>query len=167
MSTPLKAMAKEYVVPAAGLTGGLGGRLELGVEGGALVAHRLEPRLTQNRLAQPLQAEQQQEHPDDDSDGVDRQRAEPGAKDDHHSRQEGECGAHAGEGGGPAAGDADRQNDGESLDALDRAGEEHRSHESQLSCAHALNLAIVPTAGRGCDTNIRCLPPRAAGAPPR
>ena len=84
----------------------------------------------QDRLAQPLQAEDQQDGPDHDPKGVERDQVHQGRAEGRHQHgQHGDRGGDPFEGRPPSSADARRDHDGEGLDHLHRAGEEHRDHQ--------------------------------------
>ena len=87
--TPFRAIENEYGVPARLRAPGGARGLELAVEGGVLVAHRLAAGLAKDGLAQPLQPEQEQERADQATDEILGQRREP-APDHGDDRREGQ-----------------------------------------------------------------------------
>ena len=119
---------------------GLVGRQPLTLEDRVLVVERLVARGAQDRLAHPLQAEDQQQTADHHAQHTDRQGGEPRAERGGDRGQSHECGADADERGAPAAGRADREHDRQGLDALHGAGQEHRDGESPFGTGHALML---------------------------
>ena len=86
----------------------------------------------QDRLAQPGQAEHQQQRPHDDPQRVDRDVADERDADDddqhpeHHDRR-----GRALEGRTPAAAHAGRHHDGQGLDHLHQAGGEHGQDQDE------------------------------------
>jgi hypothetical protein len=84
-----------------------------------LVVRRDHPRRAQDRLAQPADAEEQEENPDDELKRRDRDAAERGAEDGDEDDEEDRAGGGAEEGGAPAARGADGEHDRKRLDALD------------------------------------------------
>ncbi len=116
---------------APGLPGrGLGGgdlpqvRARLVVQG--LVAGRPE-----HGLAQPLEAEDQQQRADDEAQAGQRQVADRGADRGGDHGQDDERDGHALERGLPLPGDARGQDDGERLDGFDRARDEDREDQGE------------------------------------
>jgi hypothetical protein len=114
------------------------GRGDLLLEDLFLVVKRLEAGAPQNRLAQPLQAEDQEQPTDDQSQGVDRQRRQPGAKDRRCSREDQHRSPGAYERRAPASCRAHREHDRQGLDRLHRAGEKDRQRESELLASQDL-----------------------------
>ena len=84
---------------------------------------RLQPARAENRLAQPLESEDEQQRADDQPQHVDRNRLErrPERGDEH--REDDQRGDGTLERSAPAAGDPEREHDRERLDHLDRARE--------------------------------------------
>ena len=123
-STPLNASVKPYQSsPARCRRRGAPASCELAREDRLLVVQRLEAAGAQDRLAQPLQAEGEQQRADDEAQGVDRDDASaPAERGDDHARARASR-PRPGERGAPAARDADREHDRERLDELDRARE--------------------------------------------
>ena len=108
--------------------GPAGGRLlpELVV----LVVTCLEPRGPQDRLAQPLQPEDQQQNPHDQLQSRPWQPSGQGVPDDRRERaQRHERRRSAGEGRTPTAGEPHRQHDGQCLDQLDERRDERRDDQ--------------------------------------
>jgi hypothetical protein len=107
---------------------------------------------TQNRLAQPLDAEGQQQRADDEAERADRDVSEsrPERRDDprQHDRRR----ADAAEARAPAAYHADRKHDRQRLDRLDCAGQEG-GDEEQENRAHGSGSA------RSRSTNVRFIAP--------
>ncbi len=99
------------------------------------VVQRLVAGGAEDRLAQPLQAESEQQGPHDEPQRPDRdvlqRRAERG---DDHGEHHRRC-ADADHRRAPAADDPDREDDGQCLDRLDRGGNE-RGQEDEDGVAH-------------------------------
>ena len=95
-----------------------------------LVVQRLVAARAQDRLAQPLQPEREQQGADDEAQGRDRDELQrrPERSDDRRQRSDG--GPDADQGRAPAANHADPEHDRQRLDHLDPAGKE-RSQESE------------------------------------
>ena len=116
---------------------GAAGRLGLLAEGLLLVVQRLQPRRAEDRLAQPLQAEDEQQAADDELEQALREPVDQRvARDAGHAREEHERADRAGDGRAPAARQAHREHDREGLDELDGRGEQGRSGESGGVPAH-------------------------------
>ena len=96
---------------------------------------RLEAGRAQDRLAQPLQPEHQQQPAHHDAQDVDRQRGERRPERCDQRRERHDRRAHPRQRGGPAARRADGEDDRQRLDRLDRAGEEDRDGEAELGAA--------------------------------
>ena len=102
-----------------------------------LVVHRLQPRGAEDRLAQPLEAEDEQQAADDELEQALREPVDQRvARDGGHAREEHERADRAGDGRAPAARQAHREHDREGLDELDGRGEQGRSGESGGVPAH-------------------------------
>ena len=111
--------------------------------------HRLQPGGAQDRLAQPLQAEDQQQPADDDAQHVDRQRGERRAERHDQHRQSHNAGEDAQQSRRPAPRRADREHDRQRLDGLDRAGEEHRDRQAGLRPTHRPRSPFEPPSDPG------------------
>ena len=98
-----------------------------------LVVQRLQAGLAEDRLVQPAQPEEQQEHADDDLGVGDRERVDGRAEhdDDRHQDERRERGA--GEGGPPATEEPDGEDDRERLDPLDAGGEKRREDDERAN----------------------------------
>ena len=136
--TPLKAIVKEYQSSPARRS--LARRLGLGplaLERLVLVVQRLVAARAQDRLAQPLQPEDEQEAADEQAQVVDRdllqRRPERGGEHGQHDRRR----AHADQRRAPAAHRADAEHDRQRLDHLDRAGEEGSEADEDGGGVHA------------------------------
>ena len=106
----------------------------------ALIVERLQPGGAQDRLAKPLQAEDQQQRPDDQPQHVDRQRGQRRPERGHKRRQRDDCRACPVQRRGPAAGGADCEHDRQRLDRLYGAGDEHRQSEAELGSGHDFSM---------------------------
>ena len=100
--------------------------LALARKRGAFVVQRLVPARPQDRLAQPLQPECQQERADDEAQRADRNVPQRRPERGHDPTKDDRRGADADQRRPPAANDADGQHDRERLDGLDGAREERR-----------------------------------------
>ena len=93
-NTPLNETVNEYqscdAVPSLVFQG-----RHLGAEDRVLVVQRLEPAGAEDRLAQPLEAEDEQDGPDDDAERVDGDVGERRAEDADDEHERGERGRHA------------------------------------------------------------------------
>jgi len=122
---------------AALVTVVVAGAFELARVDRVLVVQVLVAARAQDRLAQPLQAEDQEQRADDEPEDVDRderqRRPERGDDRQEHDRGRG----HADEGGAPAPGDAGREHDREGLDRLHRAREEGGQDQEDRALAHS------------------------------
>jgi len=111
------------------LAGGAGGP-RLFVELLRLVVACLEPGAAQDRLAQPLQAEDEQQHPDHQ---LQRRTRQPGGQrvtnDGGEPAKRHQRGEGAGQRGAPAPGQPHRQHDGQRLDELDEGRDERGGHQ--------------------------------------
>ena len=116
-------------------------RGDLRREGCVLVVLRLEPARAKNRLAEPLEPEDEQERADDEPQHVDRHRLERGPErgDEHHEDDERRDGALQRR--APAAGDAEREHDRERLHHLDRARERGAEEDEQVA-GHPATVAF-------------------------
>ena len=90
---------------------------------------RDQPGAPQDRLAQPLQTEDEEQRADDEPQVVDRDERQRGAERGDDGGQRDDRGAHAGQRGAPVTGRAHREHDRQRLDHLDRAREERRDDE--------------------------------------
>ena len=106
-----------------------------------LVVKRLEPGGPQDRLAQPLQPEHQQQPPDHDAQHPERERGQRRTNDCNHDGK-GDCrGGHSVPRGAPGPRGTHREHDRQRLDRLDGAGEEYGYRESKFSSGHELSMA--------------------------
>ena len=129
-STPLKATVNEYQsIPARSAGEADAASSCSSLKAALLVVQRLVAARAEDRLAQPLEPEDEQERADEEAEGVDRDQPKrrPEHRDDHreHERRH----ADADQRRAPAAHDADREHDRQRLDRLDAAGEERREEE--------------------------------------
>ena len=85
---------------------------------------RDHPNGAQDRLAQPAQAEQEQQDADDELQGVEWNDAHQRTEDGDNERQRGKRGRRAGQRRAPAARESDGKHDGQRLDRLDEGGGE-------------------------------------------
>ena len=129
-STPLNASVKPYQSRPARSSRAGGARLrELAREDRVLVVQRLEAARAQDRLAQPLQPEREQQAADDEAQHVDRDQRQRRAERGDDRRERDGRGAEPDERRAPAARDAGGEHDRERLDELDRAREERGGDE--------------------------------------
>ena len=139
--TPLKATAKPtpscFLVPAAAgcrrrapvLRAELGHRCRKNL---VLVMRVLVPARPQDRLAQPRQAQHEQQRPDDDPQRIERDVADQRyAHDEHEDAQDHHRGRGALQRRAPAPAHAGGHDDGQGLDHLDQAGGEHGQDQDE------------------------------------
>jgi hypothetical protein len=119
---------------------GAAGRGPLLLERRELVMQRLEAAGAQDRLAQPLQAEDEQQAAHHHAQDAERERGDRGPERRRDHRQHQQRRADPGERRAPRAGRAHREHDRQRLDGLDRAGGEDREGEPDLGAAHADRL---------------------------
>ena len=139
----MNASVNEYQSTPLSLEGSRGARLgDLLAEDRVLVVQRLVAARAQDRLAQPLQSEHEQQRAHDESQHVDRQRGQGRTQqcDDHSQRQERHDDAV--QRGAPAAGDAHGDHDRERLHHLDRARQEGGEEQEERARRHADRLVI-------------------------
>ena len=163
-STPLKAIETRRCRTPPRIGGELVGRLRLFAVDRELVVLRLHSAGAQDRLAQPLQAEVQQQPADEHAQHADRQRRE---------RRDRACAmitasastaaSTPAERRGPAARDADGEHDRERLDALDRAGEvaprrRDRSRRRSSTASPALGGSGLRSRSAWGLTRTPCMP---------
>ena len=86
----------------------------------------------QDRLAQPLDAEDGQQRADHQPQRAERDEGERRAEHSDHDGQHDQRGRHALKGGPPLPGQAGREHDREGLDGLHRAGHENGQGEGEL-----------------------------------
>jgi len=91
-----------------------------------LVVQRLEAARSQDRLAQPLEPECEEQPADDQAEDIDRDQRQRRPECAHDRRERDGRGPEARERGAPAPRDARGEDDGQRLDELDRAREERR-----------------------------------------
>ena len=103
---------------------------DLGLVDRVLVVQRLQPARAQDRLAQPLQTEDQQHRADDEPQRVDRKIRQRRAEAATITAKADERRGDAPPGRSPAPRDADREHDRECLDHLDR-GRQERGDDQQ------------------------------------
>ena len=97
-----------------------------------LVVQSLQAAGSEDRLAQPLEPEEQEQRADDESQRVDRELRERRAEHGDDDRQGTERGSDAPPGRPPSPSDADGEHDRHGLDHLDRAREERRDDDEQV-----------------------------------
>ena len=103
-------------------------------EDGVLVVLGLEAHGPQDGLAQPLQAEHEEQGPDDGPQHVDRDQVDQGRPQRPHQHDEhDEGGGGAFQRRAPAPGHTGGDDDGEGFDALDGTGQEHGHGESDVT----------------------------------
>ena len=102
----------------------------------------------QDRLAKPLQAEDEQEAADDDAKRPDRHRGEGRPEHGEEDRENDQPGSDTRQGRAPAAGHPHRQHDRHSLDRLDGTGQEDGDDEAEAGAAHPRTSAKAAPASR-------------------
>ena len=118
------------------------GLLALLAERLVLVVQILEAARAEDRLAQPLQSEREQQRADDEAERVDRDRAErrPERGDEQREHDSGRAGADQRR--APAADDADAEHDRQRLDHLDGAREERAGDDQDRARAHGSGTSL-------------------------
>jgi hypothetical protein len=112
----------------------------LGGECGGLIMQRDNARRAQDRLAQPAQAEQQEQDADDELQRMQRDTIEQRSEREDDKRQHDQPGEDAESGWPPAAHDGDGQHDRQRLDRLDQRGQErgrNRRPNERQTAGHA------------------------------
>ena len=102
---------------------------DFGCIDGFLVVQRLQAARAQDRLAQPLQPEHQQDRADDQAQRVDRQVRQGGTEARDDDDQPADGGGDAPPGGSPATRDPHREDDREGLDHLDGGRQERGGYQ--------------------------------------
>ena len=124
-STPLNERVKAYQSETRSARSGRGLRGgQLGAEDLILVVQRLVALGAQHRLAQPLQAEHQQQPADHEAQPAQRNQVRAGPSAATTTASDSEPGADPGQRGAPVPGGPRREDDRRGLDRLDGAGQE-------------------------------------------
>jgi hypothetical protein len=119
-----------------------GGVLPGTVERLVLVVQVLEPARPEDRLAQPLQSECEQECADDEAQPADRDVTQSWTERGDQNREHGAGGRNTDQSRAPTANDTDTEYDRQRLDHLHRGGKEGAGNDQERARTQALNLAF-------------------------